>query len=74
MRLRPTCPPPVSARCRARKKQKEEVVAGITAAFADLPHSTVDGVRVRFEDEDGSLQGWYLGTSIQHRSGAGHAG
>ncbi|MGB2506491.1 MAG: hypothetical protein ACPIFP_02075, partial [Candidatus Poseidoniaceae archaeon] len=38
----------------------EEVVAGITEAFADLPHSTVDGVRVRFEDEDGHLQGWYL--------------
>jgi phosphomannomutase len=35
-------------------------VAGITAAFADLPHSTVDGVRVRFEDEEGHLHGWYL--------------
>ena len=53
---------PTTGECKVpcEEAQKEEVVAGITAAFADLPHSTVDGVRVRFEDEDGSLQGWYL--------------
>jgi phosphomannomutase len=53
---------PTTGECKVpcAEAQKEDVVAGITAAFADLPHSTVDGVRVRFEDEDGSLQGWYL--------------
>ena len=53
---------PTTGECKVpcAEAQKEEVVAGITAAFADLPHSTVDGVRVRFEDEDGNLQGWYL--------------
>ena len=53
---------PTTGECKVpcAEAQKEEVVAGITAAFSDLPHSTVDGVRVRFEDEDGSLQGWYL--------------
>lgn len=39
---------------------KARAVAAITTAFADHPCSTVDGVRVRFEDEDGSQVGWYL--------------
>ena len=53
---------PTTGECKVpcEEDRKEAVVAGITAAFADLPHSTVDGVRVRFEDEDGHLQGWYL--------------
>ncbi|GIS27702.1 MAG: phosphoglucomutase [Methanobacteriota archaeon] len=53
---------PTTGECKVpcEEDRKEAVVAGITSAFADLPHSTVDGVRVRFEDEDGNLQGWYL--------------
>ena len=53
---------PTTGECKVPcpEEQKEDVVAGITAAFADLPSSTVDGVRVRFEDENGHLQGWYL--------------
>ncbi|MGB0616985.1 MAG: phosphomannomutase/phosphoglucomutase [Candidatus Poseidoniaceae archaeon] len=53
---------PTTGECKVpcAEEDKERVVAGITAAFADLPHSTVDGVRVRFEDEHGNLQGWYL--------------
>ena len=53
---------PTTGECKVpcEEDRKEAVVAGITEAFADLPHSTVDGVRVRFEDEDGHLQGWYL--------------
>ena len=53
---------PTTGECKVpcAEDDKERVVAGITAAFADLPHSTVDGVRVRFEDEQGHLQGWYL--------------
>lgn len=53
---------PTTGECKVPcdEARKEPVVAGITAAFADLPHSTVDGVRVRFEDEHGVQQGWYL--------------
>jgi len=53
---------PTTGECKVpcAEDDKDRVVAGITAAFADLPHSTVDGVRVRFEDEEGRLQGWYL--------------
>jgi len=39
---------------------KARAVEAITTAFGDHPCSTVDGVRVRFEDEDGSQVGWYL--------------
>ena len=53
---------PTTGECKVpcAEDDKDRVVAGITAAFADLPHSTVDGVRVRFEDEEGHLHGWYL--------------
>jgi phosphomannomutase len=53
---------PTTGECKVpcAEDDKDRVVAGITAAFADLPHSTVDGVRVRFEDDKGHLQGWYL--------------
>jgi phosphomannomutase len=53
---------PTTGECKVpcAEDDKDRIVAGITAAFADLPHSTVDGVRVRFEDEEGHLHGWYL--------------
>ena len=56
---------PTTGECKVpcAEARKEEVVAGITAAFADLPHSTVDGVRVRFEDETGTCK-VVSGTSI----------
>jgi phosphomannomutase/phosphoglucomutase len=37
-----------------------EVVSAITQAFADHECSVVDGVRVRFDNEDGEYVGWYL--------------
>ena len=37
-----------------------EVVAAITEAYEDHEASIVDGVRVRFEDENEEYVGWYL--------------
>ena len=37
-----------------------EVVAAITAAYADMESSTVAGVRVRVNNEAGEYVGWYL--------------
>ncbi|MAP85135.1 MAG: phosphomannomutase [Euryarchaeota archaeon] len=34
--------------------EREEVMQSVTSAFADMPTSTVDGIRVRYDD------GWYL--------------
>lgn len=42
------------------EEDKLEVVAGITSAYDDHECSTVDGVRVRFNDDDGNYVGWYL--------------
>ena len=37
-----------------------ETVAAITEAFSDFESSTIDGVRVRFNDESGNQKAWYL--------------
>ena len=37
-----------------------ETVAAITEAFSDFESSTIDGVRVRFNDDSGEQKGWYL--------------
>ena len=42
------------------EERKLEVVAAITAIFDDMESSTVDGVRVRFNNADGEYVGWYL--------------
>ena len=42
------------------EERKLEVVEAITKAFDDHECSTVDGVRVRFNNEDGEYVGWYL--------------
>ena len=39
---------------------KIRVVSAITEAFNDMEASTVDGVRVRFNDDNGEYVGWYL--------------
>ena len=39
---------------------KIRVVSAITEAFNDMETSTVDGVRVRFKDDNGEYVGWYL--------------
>ena len=39
---------------------KIRVVSAITEAFNDMESSTVDGVRVRFNDDNGEYVGWYL--------------
>ena len=36
------------------------MVSAITEAFNDMEASTVDGVRVRFNDDNGEYVGWYL--------------
>ena len=45
------------------EERKLEVVAAITEAFDDMESSTVDGVRVRFNNEDDEYVGWYLAAS-----------
>ena len=40
--------------------EKIRVVSAITEAFNDMEASTVDGVRVRFNDDNGEYSGWYL--------------
>ena len=37
-----------------------QTVAAITEAFSDYDSSTIDGVRVRFNDGRGQQKGWYL--------------
>ena len=37
-----------------------ETVAAITEAFSDFDSSTIDGVRVRFNNRDGQQKAWYL--------------
>ena len=53
---------PTTGECKVpcEEDDKSRAVKAITAAFEDHHCSTVDGVRVRFEDEDGTQVGWYL--------------
>ena len=37
-----------------------QTVAAITEAFSDFESSTIDGVRVRFNDDSGEQKAWYL--------------
>lgn len=59
-RLAPSLPTTGEVKVPCAEEDKLEVVAAITAAYDDHESSTVDGVRVRFENEDGEYAGWYL--------------
>jgi len=59
-RLAPSLPTTGEVKVPCSEDDKLEVVAAITEAFADHECSVVDGVRVRFNDENGHYVGWYL--------------
>jgi len=59
-RLAPSLPTTGEVKVPCPEDDKLEVVAAITEAFADHECSVVDGVRVRFNDENGHYVGWYL--------------
>jgi phosphomannomutase len=59
-RLAPSLPTTGEVKVPCAEEDKLEVVAGITSAYDDHECSTVDGVRVRFNDDDGNYVGWYL--------------
>ena len=59
-RLAPSLPTTGEVKVPCSEEDKLEVVAAITDAFADHECSVVDGVRVRFNDENGHYVGWYL--------------
>ncbi len=58
-RLAPNLPTTGEVKVPCSEEDKLEAVAKITSAFDDFQSSTIDGVRVRFE-EDGEQIGWYL--------------
>ena len=59
-RLAPSLPTTGEVKVPCAEERKLEVVSAITEAFADHECSVVDGVRVRFDNEDGEYIGWYL--------------
>ena len=59
-RLAPPLPTTGEVKVPCPEEDKLEVVAAITEAFEDMECSTVDGVRVRFNNEDDEYVGWYL--------------
>ena len=59
-RLAPPLPTTGEVKVPCSEEKKLEVVAAITEAFDDMESSTVDGVRVRFHNDEGEYVGWYL--------------
>ena len=59
-RLAPPLPTTGEVKVPCPEEDKLEVVAAITEAFEDMESSTVDGVRVRFDNDAGEYVGWYL--------------
>ena len=57
--LAPNLPTTGEVKVPCSEEEKLETVAKITSAFSEFESSTIDGVRVRF-DEDGEQIGWYL--------------
>ena len=58
-RLAPNLPTTGEVKVPCPEEKKLEIVAAITEAFNDHEASTIDGVRVRFTEND-EQQGWYL--------------
>ena len=59
-RLAPSLPTTGEVKVPCEEDDKIRVVSAITEAFNDMEASTVDGVRVRFNDDSGEYVGWYL--------------
>ena len=59
-RLAPNLPTTGEVKVPCPEEKKLETVAAITEAFSDFESSTIDGVRVRFNDESGNQKAWYL--------------
>ena len=59
-RLAPSLPTTGEVKVPCEEGEKIRVVSAITEAFNDMEASTVDGVRVRFNDDNGEYSGWYL--------------
>lgn len=59
-RLAPSLPTTGEVKVPCDESDKLRVVSAITEAFSDHEASTVDGVRVRFDNEEGEHVGWYL--------------
>jgi len=59
-RLAPSLPTTGEVKVPCDEADKLRVVGAITEAFSDHEASTVDGVRVRFDNENGEHVGWYL--------------
>ena len=59
-RLAPSLPTTGEVKVPCDEADKLRVVGAITDAFSDHEASTVDGVRVRFDNEEGEHVGWYL--------------
>ena len=59
-RLAPSLPTTGEVKVPCDEADKLRVVSAITEAFSDHEASTVDGVRVRFDNQEGEHVGWYL--------------
>ena len=59
-RLAPNLPTTGEVKVPCPEDKKLETVEAIRQAFADYQASTIDGVRVRFNDDNGLQTGWYL--------------
>ena len=59
-RLAPNLPTTGEVKVPCPEDKKLETVEAIRQAFTDYEASTIDGVRVRFNDDDGEQTGWYL--------------
>ena len=59
-RLAPNLPTTGEVKVPCPEEKKLETVEAIRQAFADYQASTIDGVRVRFNDDNGQQTGWYL--------------
>ena len=59
-RLAPSLPTTGEVKVPCEEDDKIRVVSAIAEAFNDMEASTVDGVRVRFNDDNGKYVGWYL--------------
>lgn len=59
-RLAPNLPTTGEVKVPCKEENKLETVAAIRQAFTDYQASTIDGVRVRFNNSNGEQVGWYL--------------
>ena len=59
-RLAPNLPTTGEVKVPCPEEEKLQTVAAITEAFSDFESSTIDGVRVRFNDDSGNQKAWYL--------------